>query len=1046
MLIHNADITGSLTINGIPFNSGSFSGSFRGDGSQLTGITGATTASYVEYSNVGNKPALVSGSEQISFNGIVDKPTLVSGSAQITYSGLSNIPVGIVSGSTQISFNGITDKPALVSGSSQITYSGLSGIPSGIVSGSSQVSFNGITDKPTLVSGSAQISYPDLSNIPNGIVSSSTQITGYNIFATTGSNTFNGAQTITGSIFGTGSLTIDGCITATGQIVAQTINVQQVTSSIVYSCGSNIFGTSLANTQQFTGSLQVTGSNHYLLGNVGINSTNLDPNAILTIAPSGFGVTGSSDTFIHLAGDTSSKRRFLMDSTSPSGPVILGRQANGTQASLTATAADNTLLFIDAAGHNGTIGYNTFSVAMQFRAAENYTTSSAGSYITFSTTPTGSIAIAEAMRISPNGNIGIGTASPNNLLQVGGTTNGIIRIDGAGDNIDFGIKWASSNASIYSNTGNAYLTFATNDSERLRITSGGNVGIGTTSPVSKLNVSGDNITVSAGYGIAWSGDQTRIMTPEDNVAGALIRYGSGAAMRFVNGSTEHMRINGNGNVGIGTCNPVVLTQLEGNNANAEVQLRLVNNNLTNGNKYLALIVGGTCSFGISGWANSGILESAAGTNSNLVIGNYEDGPIIFQTNNRNEKVRITGGGFLGIGTTSPCYKLDVRNASGVGAQTIVSVVNRTNDSNTGAFIGFGDAYTDTVSPYLFAARVGGTREGSGDGGFMSFYTRPTSGFEYERMRITAGGIACFACQVCAPNIILNSINSITSTAGSNIINSIYAGTDGNWLTIQNAGGILYTGLENSTSTTFGATPYSAVFYHTGARNMEFFTASQRRLTISSTGIACFACQVCAPAAIFSGCVGIGTTSLSTEANLFLGAQGVAEGGQLVLQKATNCNCATHLDNFNDSFRILSGTDTGSTAVHMTINHTDKSVQIFGPLAFNTGGKIIDSYFAGGGVGGNNALMTFYTVPSNAKAVLVIVQGNFRAGVANNHNGYNQALFVMSGCRIHNQFVVPDTSQGQQSFCISYSGGNINVCNNTSMANTQSGDSYFIAFG
>jgi hypothetical protein len=120
-----------------------------------------------------------------------------------------------------------------------------------------------------------------------------------------------------------------------------------------------------------------------------------------------------------------------------------------------------------------------------------------------------------------------------------------------------------------------------------------------------------------------------------------------------------MRITSGGNVGIGTCNPVVLTQLEGNNANAEVQLRLVNNNLTNGNKYLALIVGGTCSFGICGWANSGILESAAGTNSNLVIGNYEDGPIIFQTNNRNEKVRITGGGFLGIGTTNPATNLHV---------------------------------------------------------------------------------------------------------------------------------------------------------------------------------------------------------------------------------------------------------------------------------------------------------------------------------------------------------------------------------------------------
>jgi hypothetical protein len=46
----------------------------------------------------------------------------------------------------------------------------------------------------------------------------------------------------------------------TGQVVAQTLNVQQVTSSIVYSSGSNIFGNSSGNTQQLTGSVGVTGS------------------------------------------------------------------------------------------------------------------------------------------------------------------------------------------------------------------------------------------------------------------------------------------------------------------------------------------------------------------------------------------------------------------------------------------------------------------------------------------------------------------------------------------------------------------------------------------------------------------------------------------------------------------------------------------------------------------------------------------------------------------------------------------------------------------
>jgi hypothetical protein len=46
----------------------------------------------------------------------------------------------------------------------------------------------------------------------------------------------------------------------TGTITAQTLVVQTVTSSIVYSSGSNIFGNSTANTQTFTGSVNITGS------------------------------------------------------------------------------------------------------------------------------------------------------------------------------------------------------------------------------------------------------------------------------------------------------------------------------------------------------------------------------------------------------------------------------------------------------------------------------------------------------------------------------------------------------------------------------------------------------------------------------------------------------------------------------------------------------------------------------------------------------------------------------------------------------------------
>jgi len=67
-------------------------------------------------------------------------------------------------------------------------------------------------------------------------------------YATTASNLFRGNQIVSGSI------------TVTDTITAQRLVVQTITSSIIYSSGSNIFGDDLSDTQQFTGSVSVTGS------------------------------------------------------------------------------------------------------------------------------------------------------------------------------------------------------------------------------------------------------------------------------------------------------------------------------------------------------------------------------------------------------------------------------------------------------------------------------------------------------------------------------------------------------------------------------------------------------------------------------------------------------------------------------------------------------------------------------------------------------------------------------------------------------------------
>lgn len=99
----------------------------------------------------------------------------------------------------------------------------------------------------------------------------------------------SGSLVITGSITTTGGITISGSILSasysdtasfsnnfrvlgnltastalvTGTLTAQTLVVQTVTSSIVYSSGSNLFGSQLSDRQTFTGSLQTTGSNTF---------------------------------------------------------------------------------------------------------------------------------------------------------------------------------------------------------------------------------------------------------------------------------------------------------------------------------------------------------------------------------------------------------------------------------------------------------------------------------------------------------------------------------------------------------------------------------------------------------------------------------------------------------------------------------------------------------------------------------------------------------------------------------------------------------------
>ena len=151
----------------------------------------------------------------------------------------NNYNVGI-SGSLTVTGSIISTVTTLWSGSAQL--------PSGVVSGSAQT----IANLPSgTVSGSAQT----IANLPSGTVSGSAQVdvmstTNIARLATTGSNTFQGSQTINGNLVVTGSLTAQQFIVSS--------SVTYLTES--FASGSHKFGDSSDDTHQFTGSVYVNGT------------------------------------------------------------------------------------------------------------------------------------------------------------------------------------------------------------------------------------------------------------------------------------------------------------------------------------------------------------------------------------------------------------------------------------------------------------------------------------------------------------------------------------------------------------------------------------------------------------------------------------------------------------------------------------------------------------------------------------------------------------------------------------------------------------------
>jgi hypothetical protein len=372
---------------------------------------------------------------------------------------------------------------------------------------------------------------------------------------------------------------------------------------------------------------------------------------------------------------------------------------------------------------------------------------------------------------------------------------------------------------VYDHSNNS-MAFTTNATERLRIDSSGNVGIGTSSPDYKLEVE------EAGTGSGLGGIAAATATAGGN---AGYRWVTGGTARFAmatvgsagleglriydnNNTAERLRIDSSGNVGIGTSSPAAKVHLKDETATAVQLLQLE-----------------------SGWNNPSGNKSIEWTDATNTLGrisvdytapkaSMRFGSLYNSGYQTGDVMTLTGDGNVGIGTSSPTQKLHITDSAPFARL----------ESTSTSYNGF-TTKNDSGNFYFGIDDSGGTFYGSAyaraiyaDGAYpVTFYTNAA-----ERMRITSSGNVGIGTSSPATLLDIQGVGGgatspiVTATTGTNYIG---------WKS-TNTGGSFWTAIDNSTGSSFSTgTAYARVLWSNGAYPMVFSTNSTERMRIDASG-------------------------------------------------------------------------------------------------------------------------------------------------------------------------------------------------------------------